>query len=313
MTKIVTLSRPLPLPSIEAGGEAVDFIPVSSVADIPTGALAHISTATDLIDGDFIAAMPNDQRLIANIGVGVDNIDLLAASERGILVSNTPVVTEDTADLAFALILGAARRTGEGERYLRTGAWAAGEAPPPLGTRVHGQTLGLVGFGPIAQAVGRRAKGFGMDVLYWNRTRREGAEAAIDATFVPDLSDLLGQSDFVSVHTALVPATRNLIDAQRIGQMRKGAVLINTARGGIVDEQALCDALEAGHVAAAGLDVFDGEPKVIPALLERQDVLLTPHIGSATAACRMEMVQCVLTDVVSFLEGNGVLNPVNAA
>ena len=312
MTKIVTLSRSLPLPQIEAGGEVVEFVPVSSVADIPARALAHIATALDSIDGDFIAAMPDDQRLIANIGVGVDNIDLTAASDRGISVSNTPVVTEDTADLAFALMLGAARRTGEGERYERAGAWAAGEALPPLGTRVHGKSLGLVGFGPIAQAVGRRAKGFGMDVLYWNRTRREGAESAIDATFVPDLSDLLGQSDFVSVHTALVPATRNLIDAQRIGQMRKGAVLINTARGGIVDEKALCDALEAGHVAAAGLDVFDGEPKVLPALLERQDVLLTPHIGSATAACRVEMVQCVLKNVVSFLEGDGVLNPVNA-
>ncbi|SMO48730.1 Lactate dehydrogenase [Thalassovita litoralis] len=310
MTKIVTLSRPLPLPRIQADGEALEFVPVSSAAEIPEKALAHISTAVDPVDGDFIAAMPEGLRLIANIGVGVDNIDLKAASARGITVSNTPVVTEDTADLAFALILGAARRTGEGERFLRAGSWAAGEAPSPLGTRVHSQTLGLVGFGPIAQAVGRRAKGFGMNVLYWNRTRRESAEAAIDATFVPDMADLLGQSDFVSVHTALAPATRNLIDAKRLGQMRKGAVLINTARGGIVDEQALCDALNTGHIAAAGLDVFAGEPKVIPALLERQNVLLTPHIGSATTACRMDMVQCVLANVVSFLEGGSVLNPV---
>lgn len=310
MTKIVTLSRPLPLPQIEAGGEAVDFVPVSCAADIPAEAVAHISTAIDPVDGDFIAGMPEGQRLIANFGVGVDNIDLAAAAARGIVVSNTPVVTEDTADLAFALILGAARRTGEGERYLRAGKWAAGEAPPALGTRVHGQTLGLVGFGPIAQAVGRRAKGFGMEVLYWNRTRREEAEAALGATHLPDLAELLGQSDFVSVHTALVPATRNLINAERIGQMRKGAVLVNTARGGIVDEKALCDALEAGHLGAAGLDVFAGEPQVLPALMERQDVLLTPHIGSATAACRMDMAQCVLRNVVSFLESGSVLTPV---
>ncbi|SDO29267.1 glyoxylate reductase [Lutimaribacter pacificus] len=310
MTKIVTLSRPLPLPRIEAGGEAVEFVRVSSVADIPTEALAHISTAMDPVDGEFIAGMPEGQRLIANIGVGVDNIDLTAAAARGIAVSNTPVVTEDTADLAFALILGAARRVGEGERYLRAGKWSAGEAPPALGTRVHGQALGLVGFGPIAQAVARRARGFGMKVHYWNRTRREEAEAALGATFVPDLAELLGQSDFVSVHTALVPATRNLINADRIGQMRKGVVLVNTARGGIVDEEALCNALEAGHLGAAGLDVFADEPQVLPALLERQDVLLTPHIGSATSACRMDMAQCVLGNVVSFLESGTVLTPV---
>lgn len=310
MTKIVTLSRPLPLPRIEAGGEAVEFVRVSSVADIPTEALAHISTAMDPVDGEFIAGMPEGQRLIANIGVGVDNIDLTAAAARGIAVSNTPVVTEDTADLAFALILGAARRVGEGERYLRAGKWSAGEAPPALGTRVHGQALGLVGFGPIGQAVARRARGFGMKVHYWNRTRREEAEAALGATFVPDLAELLGQSDFVSIHTALVPATRNLINADRIGQMRKGVVLVNTARGGIVDEEALCNALEAGHLGAAGLDVFADEPQVLPALLERQDVLLTPHIGSATSACRMDMAQCVLGNVVSFLESGTVLTPV---
>lgn len=312
MTKIVTLSRPLPLPQIEAGGEAVEFVPVSCAEDIPVGALAHISTAIDPVDDAFIKGMPDGQRLIANFGVGVDNIDLAAATARGIAVSNTPVVTEDTADLAFALILGAARRTGEGERYLRAGSWAAGEMPPPLGTRVHGKTLGLVGFGPIAQAVGRRAKGFGMTVLYWNRTRREEAEAALGATFVPDLNELLGQSDFISVHTALVPATRNLIDAGRIAQMRKGAVLVNTARGGIVDEQALCDALHDGRLGAAGLDVFAGEPQVLPALLERRDVLLTPHIGSATTACRMDMAQCVLGNVVSFLETGSLLTPVTS-
>lgn len=310
MSKIVTLSRPLPLPQITAGGEQVDFVPVSSGAEIPPQALAHIATALDPVDSAFISGMPNGQGLIANLGVGVDNIDLAAAAARGIMVSNTPVVTEDTADLAFALILGAARRTGEGERYLRAGSWASGETPPPLGLRVHGSTLGLIGFGPIAQAVGRRAKGFGMEVLYWNRTRREEAEEAIGATYLPDLAELLGQSDFVSLHTAQVPETHNLINAERIGQMRKGAVLINTARGGMVDEQALCAALEAGHLGAAGLDVFAGEPRVLPALLEREDVLLTPHIGSATAACRMDMAQCVLGNVVSFLESGQVLNPV---
>ncbi len=312
MTQTVTLARELPLPAIKAAGEEIDFVPVSAASEIPAGARVHCTTVVDPVDARAIAEMPDSIGLIANIGVGTDNIDLEAAARRGILVSNTPVVTEDTADLAFALILAACRRTGEGERFLRAGKWSGPGVIPPLGGRVHGKTLGLVGFGPIAQAVGRRAKGFDMPIRYWNRTRRPEAEAALDAVYEPDLQSLFANSDILSVHTALVPQTRGLIGHELLAAARTGSVLVNTARGGIVDETALCDALDRGQLAAAGLDVFDGEPAVGAQLLGRDDVVLTPHIGSATTECRTDMVKRVLANIVSFLETGAVLDPVTS-
>ncbi|WP_374632222.1 NAD(P)-dependent oxidoreductase [Paracoccus sp. (in: a-proteobacteria)] len=312
MSQTVTMSRILPLPAIKANGQGVELRPVASPAEIPAGTRAHIITAVDPLDADRIAAMPDSLGLIASFGVGTDHIDLTAAAARGITVSNTPVVTEDTADLAFALILAAARRTGQAERFLRAGQWTSHAVAPSPGIRVHGAALGLVGFGPIAQAVARRARGFGMAIRYWNRSRRTQAEADLGAEYVADLDDLLGQSDIVSVHTALVPATRNLIDAARLLAMRQGAVLINTARGGLVDEAALCDALDRGHLGAAGLDVFDGEPALNPALLQRDDIVLTPHIGSATSACRADMARTVLRNVVAYLETGTVPDAVSA-
>lgn len=310
MSITVTISRPLPLPPIEAGGESITFLPVEAARDIPQGTRAHITTALDPLRGDAIAALPESVGLIANIGVGIDNINLDAARVRGIAVSNTPVVTEDTADLAFALILAASRRVGEGERYLRAGYWSETGAAPPLGARVHGKTLGLVGFGEIAQAVARRATGFGMTIRYWNRTRRPEAEAATGAQYADTLQDLLARADILSVHTALTAQTRNLIGAAELAAARKGAILINTARGGIVDEDALCAALDQGQIAAAGLDVFDGEPQVSPRLRDRDNVVLTPHIGSATAECRTDMVRRVLGNVVTFLETGTALDSV---
>jgi glyoxylate reductase len=219
-------------------------------------------------------------------------------------------VTDDTADLAFALIMAACRRVGEGERFLRGGLWKDAQSMPPLGVRVHGQTLGLVGFGAISQAVGRRAKGFGMEILYTDLEQKTEAEKEIGARYVETLHDMLGQADIVSIHTVLTPATRNLINAEALAAMRKGSVLVNAARGGIVDELALCDALESGHLAAAALDVFDGEPTVRPELLARENVVLTPHIGSATDACRTDMVQCFVANVAHFLTKGAPLNPV---
>lgn len=313
MRQIVTLSRALPLPPVQANGANINFVPVTSPDDIPAGALAHITTALDPVDANAIAAMPDSLGLIANIGVGVDNIDLAAAQARGILVSNTPVVTEDTADLTFALILAAARRTGNAERFVRDGAWGTGAAMPALGTRVHGKTLGLVGFGPIAQAVARRARGFGIAVQYWNRAQRPEAEADTGATYVAQLDDLLSTSNIVSVHAALVPQTRNLICADRIARLPKGAILVNTARGGIVDEKALCAALDSGNLAAVGLDVFETEPQIFPGLLTHENAVLTPHIGSATTECRGDMVRSVLSNVIAHLEGRAINNPVTLA
>lgn len=310
MEHIATLTRPLPLPEITLGDDILRFVPVTGAAEVPAGTAVFGATALDPVNRATIEALPDSVRLIANIGVGFDNVDLEAAAERGIAVSNTPTVTEDTADLAFALILAACRRIGEGERFLRNGHWKDTRSAPPLGVRVHGQTLGLVGFGAIARAVARRATGFGMTILYADLNRMPEAEAETGASFVASLHDMLAQADIVSVHTVLTPATRNLIDAAALAAMRPGSVLVNAARGGIVDEVALCDALESGHLAGAGLDVFDGEPTVRPELLARNDVVLTPHIGSATGACRTDMVQCFVGNVATFLTKGEPLNPV---
>lgn len=310
MSITVCLSRALPLPEIKLGPDTITFVPVENTSKVPEGTRVFGTTALDQVEAEAIAALPESVGLIANIGVGFDNIDLAAAARRGIQVSNTPTVTEDTADLAFGLILAACRRIGEGERFLRSGQWASPQAAPPLGTRVHGQTLGLVGFGAISRAVARRARGFGMDILYTDLAQMTDAEREIGARFVDDLHELLGQSDIVSIHTVLTPQTRHLIDARALAAMREGAVLINAARGGIVDEAALCAALDRGHIAAVGLDVFEGEPAVRPDLLARENVVLTPHIGSATAACRADMVKCFLSNVTAFLSGGAPINPV---
>lgn len=312
MSYTVTLSRALPLPKIKAKGQPVDFLPVAASSDVPAGTQVHCTTSLDPLYAGAISALPASVRLIANIGVGVDNIDLVAAQARGIAVSNTPVVTEDTADLAFGLILAACRKIGEGERFLRAGAWNAAGVAPPLSNRVHGKTLGLVGFGAIAQAVARRAKGFDMQILYWNRMERPEAAGAVGAEFCRDLTSLMTRADIVSVHTALTPQTRDLISADELANARQGAVIVNTARGGIVDEGALCDALDSGRISTAGLDVFAGEPQVNRRLLAHENVVLTPHIGSATAECRMDMARRLLANVVSFLETGAPLDPVAA-
>ncbi|MEQ1540717.1 MAG: D-glycerate dehydrogenase [Novosphingobium sp.] len=297
--KVLT-TRPLPLPPLKSGDEDIEFVVLGS--GDPTGARSIVVPAIDRLDAAAIAQLPASVGLIANIGVGVDNLDLAAAAARGIAVSNTPVVTEDTADLALALLLAAARGVARGDRYVRAGSWSAGE-PWVLGQRVSGATLGLVGFGAIAQAVARRAAGFGMKVLYWNRSAQDDAAAALGATRCANLDELLGQADFVSVHLPLTPETDALIGAARLAAMKPGAVLINTARGAVVDETALIEALHSGHLAAAGLDVFAAEPTVPVALLAMDQVVLTPHIGSATAACRTDMVMRALNNLLTYLGG----------
>lgn len=308
---IIATSRPLPFPAnIPTSRGVLEFNHVPAGEALPDGTLVYQSTAVDPVTAEMIAGFPDTVRLIANFGVGTDNIDLAAARSRGIAVSNTPVVAEDTADLAFALILAACRKLGENERFLRAGAWSATSPMASLGIRVHGSSLGLVGFGPIAQAVARRAKGFGMRLRYWNRTRRPELEAELGVEYVADLGDLLASSDIVSLHCALVPETRHLIDADRLSRMRKGAVLINTARGALVDEKALLAALESGHLGAAGLDVFEAEPAVEPGLLSLPNVVLLPHIGSATQACRADMGGRVVANIIAFVDHGAPLDVV---
>ena len=256
---------------------------------------------TDAVDDALMEAAPR-LRVISSYSVGVDHIDLEAATRRGILVGNTPgVLTETTADLAFALLLAAARRVVEAGDFLRRGDWsqARWEIDAFVGRDLHGATLGVVGLGPIGQAVARRAQGFGMEVLGWSRSGRE-----VPGVRGVPLRVLLEASDFVSVHVALAAETRGLIDAQALAAMKEGSVLVNTARGGIVDEAALAESLRLGHLGAVGLDVFEREPagRDHP-LLEFPNAVLTPHIGSASAATRIRMAELAVENLVAGLEG----------
>jgi lactate dehydrogenase-like 2-hydroxyacid dehydrogenase len=244
-------------------------------------------------------------RLLANFGVGVNHVDLAAARAHGVAVTNTPgVLTEDTADVALALMLMAARRLGEGERELRAGQWAGWRPTHLLGRSLHGKTLGVVGFGRIGQATARRARhGLGMRVLYHNPSPRDEAARELGAERCATLEALLAASDVVSLHCPATPATRHLIDAAALARMRPGAILVNTARGDVVDEGALAAALAEGRLAAAGLDVYEGEPRVHPALLALENVVLLPHLGSATEETRRAMGERALANLEAFFDG----------
>ena len=256
----------------------------------------------DTVNRAVLDGMPNLE-FVSSVSVGVDHIDVQALTERGIPVGHTPgVLVDTTADTAFALLLAAARRVAEGDRFIRDGQWQADTRWAPdffLGKDVSGATLGIVGLGAIGQAVARRAAAFDMRVLSWTPSGREvhGAEAV-------SLEKLLQQSDFVSVHLALTKETHNLIDVDRIASMKPGAVLVNTARGGIVNEAALAQALEDGQLFAAGLDVFEREPvEADNPLLQHPKVVLVPHIGSATASTRLKMVDIAMSNALAALQG----------
>jgi len=266
------------------------------------GCAGVLCLLTDRIDAPLLEANP-DLRFVASMSVGVDHIDVSAATARGIPVGNTPgVLVETTADATFALLLAAARRLVEADRFVREGHWRPENAWSPdffVGKDVAGATLGIVGLGEVGQAVARRAAGFGMRVLGWNRSARNlpGIESV-------DLDDLCAESDFLSVNVALTDDTRGLIDARRLGRMKPGAVLINTARGGIVDEEALFEALSHGTLGAAGLDVYECEP--VPAdhpLLSLPNVVATPHIGSATLMTRAKMADLAVANSLAALAG----------
>ncbi|MBT2134429.1 D-glycerate dehydrogenase [Croceibacterium sp. LX-88] len=245
-------------------------------------------------------------RLIANYGVGFDHIDLAAAKAEGIAVTNTPgVLTDATADIALTLLLMAARRAGEGERELRDGRWSGWRPTHLIGSALKGKVLGLVGMGRIAVATARRAKhGFGMRVAYYGRRECEPEIAReLEAEFFPDLHALLGASDFVSLHVPGGAETTNLIDAKALAAMKPTSYLINTARGGIVDHDALADALDNHRIAGAGLDVYPHEPEVPAALLGLENVVLLPHLGSANAETRIAMGMKALANVEAFAKG----------
>jgi len=259
----------------------------------------------DRLDTELIGQAGERLRLIANFGVGVDHIDLDAARAKGIAVTNTPdVLTDDTADIVMALILMALRRLGEGERLLRAGGWGGWKPTDFLGHGLRGKKLGIPGMGRIGQAAARRAAAFGMEIHYHNRNRlpRE-VETAIGARWWAELDAMLPVVDVLSVNAPYGPHTHHLIDARRLALMRRDAFLINTARGGLVDQEALIAALESGALAGAGLDVYPKEPEVDTRLIALPNVVLLPHLGSATVETRVAMGEKVVANIEAFAEG----------
>lgn len=268
---------------------------------------------TDKVDAALIARVPH-LKAVANIAVGYNNIDVPACTARGIQVTNTPGVLDDsTADLAFALMLATARRVTEVEAYIRKGEWTGWKLKQWLGVDVHHATLGIIGMGRIGQAIAKRAAGFDMKVIYHNRTRvAPEIEARANAAYV-SMDALLAQADFVVLQMPYSPETHHLIGAAQLKKMKPSAILINSTRGGVVDDAALIDALKHGTIRAAGLDVFENEPKLNPAFLELKNVVLVPHIGSSTEATRRAMAMTAAKNLVAALRGERPPNLVNPA
>ena len=313
---VVTVSRRLPGAVEQRLGELFDVrLNARDEALGPDGlsaALAAsdaiVSTLGDPLDAATFSLRPVRARIIAHFGAGYDNVDVAAARARGVTVTNTPgVLTDDTADLTMLLILGAARRAGEGERELRGGAWTGWRPTHLLGTRVSGKTLGLVGFGRIGRAVARRARdGFGMRVRAWSRSLTEAAASDAGVERSDSLERLLADSDIVSIHVPSSRETRQLLDAGRIALMPRHAILVNTSRGDVVDEAALTSALRHGSICAAGLDVFEREPHVSRELLSLDRVYALPHLGSATVESRTAMGMRVVANLDAFFRGQEV-------
>ena len=285
--------------------------PREELLKLVAGAEGLLTTLEDRIDAEVMDAAGPGLKVIAQYAVGVDNIDLEAARARGIRVTNTPgVLTEATADLAFALLLAAARRVVEGNRYVREGRWRCWLPTGFLGPEVAGARVLVVGFGRIGQAFARRAKGFGMEILYTSRTPKPEAEAELGARRVP-LDEALPKADFVSLHVPLTPETERLFDRVRLARMKPGSVLVNTARGRVVDTEALVWALTEGPLFAAGLDVTDPEPLPKDHPLARlENVVLTPHVGSAGIRTRERMAQMAAENLLAVLRGEEPPHPV---
>ena len=265
-----------------------------------------VPTVSDRIDADLLKGAPDRLKMIANFGAGVDHIDLAAAQARRITVTNTPgVFTEDTADMTLALILSVPRRLNEGEKLVRSGAWNGWRPSGMLGHRVGGKTLGIIGFGRIGEAVARRARAFGLNILYNKRRRLPPMlEEELGVTYEPDLDRLVARSDIVSLHAPLTEETRGLIDAGRLSAMKPTAYLINTSRGELVDENALIEALETGRIGGAGLDVYTHEPAVDGRLLALDNVVLLPHLGSATFEGREASGERVIANIRIWADGH---------
>ncbi|MDP7642202.1 MAG: D-glycerate dehydrogenase [Alphaproteobacteria bacterium] len=265
-----------------------------------------VPTVTDIINREVIAAAGEQLKLIASFGTGVDHVDLAAASEHGIIVTNTPgVLTEDTADMAMALILAAPRRLTEGDRLVHGGSWQGWAPTSMLGQRIWGKRLGIIGMGRIGQAVARRALGFGLSIHYHNRKRvHEETEEELDATWWESLDQMLAHMDLITIHCPSTPATFHLLSARRLKLIRPTSYIVNTSRGHAIDEAALATLLEQGSIAGAGLDVYENEPAINPKLLTLDNVVLLPHMSSATLEGRLDMGEKVLINIQTWADGH---------
>ena len=269
------------------------------------GASVVVPTVTDEINAGLVSALPSTVEIIANFGAGVNHIDLAATTQRNICVTNTPdVLTEDTADLTIALMLAAARRLPEGCQIVKEKLWGGWAPTFLLGTSLTNKKLGIIGLGKIGYAVAVRARCFGMQIYYHNRKPvSEFIMAKLDATYWPSLNKMLAEVDFLSINCPQTPETHHLLDAERLGKLQKHAIVINSARGGIIDEAELAERLEKGEIAAAGLDVFENEPEINEKLFNLKNVVLAPHLGSATNESRVAMGARVIENIISFVSG----------
>ena len=295
--------------AVDLNGHEVALSKTDLIARL-RGKQGLICQITDLIDDEVLAAAP-ELKVISNIAVGYNNIDLTAARRRGVVVTNTPdVLTETTADFAWALLMAAARRVVEADAYARSGRWQRWQWDLLWGQDVHGKTLGVLGFGRIGRAVARRALGFNMRVLYHDAVRPSAdVERELRASYA-DMDTVLKEADFVTLHTPLLPETRHLIGERALRLMKKSAVLVNAARGPIVDEAALVRALQERWIAAAGIDVFEEEPKIHPGLIPLDNVVLAPHIASASFDTRVAMATLAVRNCLAVLEGKPAITPV---
>ncbi len=316
----VLITRRVPPPAVELLRDAGFLVDVFDQDDPPhreallervPGVAGLITMLSERVDRELLAAAGPTLRVVANFAVGYDNIDVVACTAAGVRVTNTPgVLTEATADLTWALILSAARRVVEGDRLMRSGRWTGWAPTQFLGLELTGATLGIVGGGRIGTAVGLRSLGFGMRVLYVDQRPNPDLEERVAARRV-ELAQLLPAADVLTLHVPLTPQTRHLIGAAELALMKPTAILINAARGPVVDEAALVEALRSRRLGAAGLDVYEQEPRLTPGLVDLPNVVLLPHLGSATTATRQRMSQMVAQNVIAVLKGQSPPNPVN--
>ena len=314
------ISRSLPADAVTRARARADVDVNEADAPLPRNELIRrlqgrkglVCMISEAVDEELLASCP-DLKVASNVAVGFNNIDVAAATRHGVVVTNTPdVLTETTADFAWTLLMAISRRVVEADRYVREGKFDQWKNMLLLGGDIHGKTLGIVGFGRIGRAMARRAQGFGMRVLYQDAVAADAATERELRASRTDIATLLKESDFVTLHTPLLPETRHLINAQSLKTMKKTAYLINASRGPVVDEAALAQALKEGWIAGAGIDVFEDEPKIHPGLMGLTNAVLAPHIGSASWETRLQMANLAVDNCLAVLEGRTPPTPVNA-